>query len=60
MRWGREPLVSDRRGGYGLGLFHVRRILAALGGTWDARYDEAAGEMRVRLSFPVTAGAAPA
>ena len=59
MHWGREPLVSGRRGGYGLGLFQVRRILAALGGTWDAHYDEGAGEMRVRLGFPITVPAKP-
>lgn len=34
--WGNEPLCSTRRGSYGLGLFHVRRIIEAMGGTLRA------------------------
>jgi len=52
-QWGREPLVSSRRGGYGLGLYYVRRITDSLGGALDAGYDAKAGELRVRLILPI-------
>ena len=52
-QWGREPLVSSRRGGYGLGLFYVRRIMEALGGEFDAGYDDTAGEVKARLALPI-------
>jgi len=50
--WGRQPLDSSRRGGYGLGLFYVRRILDTLGGALEPRYDAESGELRVRLILP--------
>jgi len=53
--WGRAPLVSGRRGGYGLGLFYVRRVLDTLGGGLDPGYDAESGELRVRLSLPLRA-----
>ncbi len=58
-QWGRAPLMSSRRGGYGLGLFYVRRILDTLGGTLDPRYNAESGELSVRLSLPLK-GAGPA
>jgi K+-sensing histidine kinase KdpD len=51
--WGREPLVSGRRGGYGLGLFYVRRVLVTLGGKLEPVYDAKSGELRVRLILPL-------
>ena len=51
--WGREPLSSSRRGGYGLGLFYVRRILDTLGGALATGYDAKSGELRVRLVLPL-------
>jgi len=51
--WGRAPLTSSRRGGYGLGLFYVRRILDTLGGELDPGYDAKSGELRVRLILPI-------
>jgi signal transduction histidine kinase len=59
-QWGRLPLVSGRRGGYGLGLFYVRRVLDTLGGELDPGYDAKTGELRVRLSLPITGKPAPA
>jgi signal transduction histidine kinase len=53
--WGRAPLTSSRRGGYGLGLFYVRRVLDSLGGTLNATYDPKSSELRVRLVLPIKA-----
>jgi len=58
-QWGRAPLTSSRRGGYGLGLFYVRRILDTLGGKLDPVYDAASGELKVRLILPVKGPAQP-
>jgi signal transduction histidine kinase len=51
--WGRAPLDSSRRGGYGLGLFYVRRILDKLGGMLQPAYDPESGELTVRLTLPL-------
>jgi signal transduction histidine kinase len=58
-QWGVVPLDSSRRGGYGLGLFYVRRILDTLGGTLEPCYDKASGELRVRLVMPLKGHAKP-
>ena len=58
--WGRVPLNSSRRGGYGLGLFYVRRILDKLGGKLSPAYDAVAGELRVRLTLPPKGAGQPA
>lgn len=50
--WGREPLTSSRRGGYGLGLFYVRRIMDTLRGALDIGYDAKSRELRARLILP--------
>jgi len=52
-RWGLEPLASSRRGGYGLGLFYVRRILDKLGGALHPHYDPASHEFSMRLTLPL-------
>jgi signal transduction histidine kinase len=57
--WGREPLNSGRRGGYGLGLFYVRRILVILGGALEPSYDVKSSELRVRLTLPLKGVARP-
>ena len=36
--WGRTPLLTTRRGAYGLGLFRVRRCLESQGGTLEMDY----------------------
>ena len=54
--WGREPLVSTRRGGFGMGLFYARRILAAHQGSVDIVFDPAAELLTTRVSLPLAAG----
>ena len=57
--WGLAPLVSTRRGGYGLGLFHARQILGALGAELELSHDAAAAVVttRVRIALvPAPAG----
>jgi len=51
--WGVEPLVSTRRGGFGMGLFHARRILSAHKGDAVATFDPAAERLTTRLSLPL-------
>jgi K+-sensing histidine kinase KdpD len=58
-QWGREPLTSSRRGGYGLGLFYVRRILDTLGGALDPSYDAESAELRIRLIMPLRRAGQP-
>ncbi len=48
--WG-APFMSKRRGGLGLGLFHVRQVLAAHGGTWTPAHE--AGALVTRLTLPL-------
>ena len=51
--WGLEPLVSTRRGGYGMGLFHARRILAGHDGTVTFAFDPAAQLLTTRITLPL-------
>ncbi len=51
--WGLTPLVSTRRGGYGLGLFHCRQIIAQHGGELEFRHDSAAAELTARVALPL-------
>ncbi len=53
--WGVEPLVSTRDGGYGLGLFHARQLLAAHGGSVDITHDLAAAQLTTRIFLPLAA-----
>jgi len=57
--WGRAPLSTSRRGGYGLGLFYVRRILDTLGGELQPGYDVRTGELKVRLTLPLNGSGKP-
>jgi nitrogen-specific signal transduction histidine kinase len=54
--WGTEPLVSTRRGGFGMGLFHARRILTAHEGLAEIGFDSTAKLLTTRLSLPLAAG----
>ena len=53
--WGVEPLVSTRDGGYGLGIFHARRLLAAHGGGVQFTHDAAAAQLTTRVFLPLAA-----
>ena len=52
--WGRTPLLTTRRGAYGLGLFRVRRIIEAQGGTLRADYSAANNVLTTMISLPAT------
>jgi signal transduction histidine kinase len=51
-QWGLRPFVSTRRGGYGLGLCEVRKIIEASGGTISWRFDDRAAELVTTIRFP--------
>ena len=51
--WGRRPLLSTRRGAYGLGLFRARRILEMQGGTYHAEFSAPAEELTTRVTLPL-------
>ena len=50
--WG-APLVTTRRGGYGLGLFHARRVLDAHKGRLKAGYEAAEEALVTRVTLPL-------
>ena len=53
--WGAEPLHLTKRGGYGLGLFHARRIIEAHGGTLRASWSSgAAGDAAAGAGVLIT------
>jgi len=51
--WGCEPLVSTRRGGFGMGLFYARQVFAVHGGEITAAFDQATERLTTRLSLPL-------
>jgi signal transduction histidine kinase len=51
--WGREPLLSARRGGYGMSLFHARAILKAHGGDITITHDPAPALLMTRVTVPL-------
>lgn len=50
--WG-APLLSTRRGGYGLGLFHAKRVLEAHQGELKQVYDPTKAALVTRVSLPL-------
>ncbi len=52
-QWGREPFVSTRRGGYGLGLFRARGFMAVHSGELDIVHDSGSALLRTRVSLPL-------
>ena len=57
--WGRTPLLTTRRGAYGLGLFRVRRCLEAQGGTLDVAYSGEQNTLTTNVTLPGTAPKQP-
>jgi nitrogen-specific signal transduction histidine kinase len=55
--WGADPLVSTRRGGYGLGLYHARQILAAHGASLEFAAGSG-GVMSTLIALPLATAAA--
>ena len=53
--WGRTPLASSRRDGYGLGAFRARRIVESQGGSLRYAYPEAGGPLVTTVTLPATA-----
>lgn len=54
--WGRAPLLSTRRGAYGLGLFRVNRIMEAQGGTMNTAYAANENLLTTTVTLPRAAG----
>lgn len=50
--WGRTPLVSTRRGGYGLGLWEADRNIKECGGEVQRHFDSAKKTLTTTLKFP--------
>lgn len=51
-QWGAKPLMSTRRGHYGLGLFRVRRILQAHGAGLSYRHEADISKLVTEVVFP--------
>jgi nitrogen fixation/metabolism regulation signal transduction histidine kinase len=51
--WGREPLVSTRRSGFGMGLYYTRRVLQGHGGEIAAEFDAVAKRLTTRITLPL-------
>ena len=54
-QWGREPLLSTRRGAYGLGLFRATRLLESQGGTLRAAYSAPDNLLTTTVTLPLAA-----
>ncbi len=50
--WGRTPLSSSRRNGYGLGVFRARRIIESQGGSLQFAYDAAKQSLATVMTLP--------
>lgn len=53
--WGELPLVSSRRGGYGLGLCALKQIVTANGGKVTWSFSPAESALITQVSFPAAA-----
>jgi signal transduction histidine kinase len=51
--WGYQPFETTRRGGYGLGLLMVRRVVEANGGKVVRSFDNGSSELVTILRFPL-------
>lgn len=50
--WGEQPFVTSRRSAYGLGLFRVRRSVAAHRGNLSFSYDSSRTLLKSRVALP--------
>ncbi|HEX8311402.1 MAG TPA: ATP-binding protein, partial [Chthoniobacteraceae bacterium] len=53
--WGRAPLVSTRRGGYGLGLYHARQVFNLHQGEVCFVHEPPKGVLVTRITMPLAA-----
>jgi K+-sensing histidine kinase KdpD len=51
--WGRAPLVTTRRGGYGLGLYHARQLFTLHGGDVEFRSNPEKSAVVSRITLPL-------
>lgn len=51
--WGNAPLISTRRGGYGLGLFRARRILEVQGATLSFSHNSTSAQLITTVTLPL-------
>jgi K+-sensing histidine kinase KdpD len=52
-KWGLEPLISTRRGGYGLGIFRARGFLGAQSGDLQIMHDSGRNLLVTRVTLPL-------
>ena len=52
--WGRTPLLTTRRGAYGLGLFRARRSFEAQGGRLEVVYSAENQRLTTTVMLPIT------
>ena len=57
--WGRTPLLTTRRGAYGLGLFRVRRCLETQGGTFEVEYSAGQNTLTTTVTLPLVSAQQP-
>lgn len=53
--WGHEPLVSARRGGFGMGLFYARQVIGAHQGKVEQIFDENGKRLTTTVVLPLAA-----
>jgi signal transduction histidine kinase len=51
--WGHDPLISTRRGGFGMGLFYAHQVIALHGGEVAVTFDSAMEQLTTRVSLPL-------
>lgn len=52
LEWGLRPFARPRKGSYGLGLWRVRNLARANGGTWRQRYSPEENSLVSEFSLP--------
>jgi len=52
-KWGLEPLVSTRRGGFGMGLYYARQVIRKHRGGVEFAFNAAKGEFMTHVTLPL-------